>query len=91
VNPQSEKVNLGNNEFTRGTADTLENLGHVTQVESVVRLDWDRSEFLFYTVVHDLGSIDNVLDIGPHIIREDTEVSGYDLTENHLNGVVVKR
>lgn len=64
----------------------MEDLGHITQVEGVVRLDWNWLQFFLNTGVHKLGSVHNWQDQSFDLISEWIQVPGDNLAENHLNG-----
>jgi len=68
----------------------LEDLGHVSQVEGIVGLGWNRLKFVLNSRVDDLSGIDNLFGAAFDFIRENREVSVYNLAENHLNRVVVQ-
>ena len=68
----------------------MEDLGHVSQVESVVRLDWNWLELILNTVVDNKSSINNILNVALDIILECTKVSSENLVEDHLDGCGIK-
>jgi len=55
MSPEFDHIILSLNSLGRGTRDTLEDLAHITQVVSVMRLGWGRAETLLDHLVDDNG------------------------------------
>ena len=83
MEPQLEELDLCTNCLLMRSADALEDLAHVTQVESVVRLVRRWLQPLLHTSVDNFRGLNKLTHLILHIRVESAEEAAKDLGEDH--------
>ena len=85
--PKLQDFHLSVDSLLVSTANTLEDLADITQVERVMRLVGCRLKLQLYASVDRLSGIDELTKLGFNILSETAEESSQNLVEDHGNGI----